>query len=454
MKRNIKMLIAAIAVLVLLVGAYFLVPKLIAEDEDNVSDAGELVASDSGADYIMNEKTEDTEAVTFSTGEITYTIINGEPPTIEGYTSHVINDSSLAVALLDGTSIRSSRNLGKQAELSKYGLDKEDKYVSVKLKSGQEKKVVIGNPTNIDGEYYAMISGEDEVYVISESTASTLLTHPSEYRKLGVVEIANNTVSEFAVEKNGEKVLEAKYVSTSEVSGQQIHEFKLLHPYNGVKANMDSINMFCEALSSVTATEIVEENPANLSKYGLDKPYVLKVKDDNATSTIKMGQYAEDGEVYVMKGDVPVVYKAPCSFYENVKNLSADEFVDNFIHLFNISDVSEITVKNSKKTHNISISKKSEDEYDYKIDGKIKVKENFTPVYTSIIGITSSSFMPGKEPGGEEYCMIKFDFNNKSSKTFIYYEYDERYCAVKADNGLTCLVTKESIDAIFKAMNK
>lgn len=454
MKRNIKMLIAALVVLVLLVGAYFLVPKLIAENEDDVSEAGDFLESDTNSDYILNEKTDDTASITFSTGEITYTIINGEQPTIEGYTSHIINDSSLAVALLDSTSIRSVRKLGVQMELSKYGLDKEDKYVSVKLKNGQEKKVIIGNPTNIDGEYYAMISGENEVCVISESTASTLLTHPSKYRKLGVVEIVNNTVSEFAVEKNGEKVLEAKYVSTSEVSGQQIHEFKLLYPYPGVKANMDSINMFCEALSSVTATEIVEENPANLAKYGLDKPYVLKVKDDNATSTIKMGQYAEDGDVYVMKGDVPVVYKAPCPFYENVKNLSADEFVDNFIHLFNVSDVSKTTVKNSKKTHNISISKKSEDEYDYKIDGKIKVKENFTPVYTSIIGITSSSFMPGKEPGGEEYCMIKFDFNDKSSKTFNYYVYDDRYCIVKADNGLTCIVTKESIDAIFKAIDK
>ncbi len=455
MKRNLKMLIAAVVVLTLLVAAYFLVPKLLAEKEDTTpitSDESGQQTSDS--DYIINEKTDDVESVTFSTGEIIYTVKNGETPTIEGYTSHVIDNNSLLMALFNGTSVISSRTLEENGDLSKYGLDKEDKYVSVKLKNGQEKKVIIGNPTNISGEYYARSAESNTVYVISETTATELLTHPQEFRNLDVVEIVNNTVSEFTVEKSGEKVLDVKYISTSEAGGQQIHVYELLYPYTGVKANMDSVNMFCQALGSVTATEIVEENPVNLSKYGLDKPYVLTVKDEKATSTIKMGSYAEDGDVYVMKGDVPVVYKAPCSFYETVKNLNADEFVDRFIHLFNVSDVSGITVRKAQENHSILINKKSEDTYDYKIDGKIKVKDNFTPIYTSIIGVTASSFMPGTEPGGEEYCTIKFDFNDKTSKSFTYFAYDDRYSIVKADNGLACLVTTESIDDIFKSFDK
>jgi hypothetical protein len=41
----------------------------------------------------------------------------------------------------------------------------------------------------------------------------------------------------------------------------------------------------------------------------------------NNDTTIKIGSYSEDGLVYVMQENVPVVYTAECSFYEKIKNI-------------------------------------------------------------------------------------------------------------------------------------
>lgn len=455
MKSNIKKLIAAVVVLALIIGLYFVVPLILPENkpEENIdaNTAEEIISED---EYVVYEKTENVDQVTFNTGEITYTIINDETPEIVGYSSNVIDTGSLFMALFKSTIIGYSKKIGSVENPADYGLDKEDKYVSIKLVDGKERKVIIGNPTNIGGEYYAKNSESDVVYVINESTAQTLLKHPKEYRNLDVVQISPETITAVAVDKKGEKTLEFKYESTKEESGQAIHTYKMEFPYKGVKANYDSINMFCQNLGTVTAVDIVEENPVALSRYGLDKPYVLKVTDDNGTSIVKMGNYTDDGYVYVMKADIPVVYKAECKFYEAVKNLKADEFVERFIHLFNIDTVSKITVKNSEKTHKLTVTEKSKDSYEYKINGKIKVKENFTPIFTSIIGVTASSYLPGILPTGEEVCVIDFVFNDNTKKTFTYFRYDDRYCIVKADNGLSCLVTTKSVEDIFKAFEK
>ncbi len=452
MKKNLKTLLVAILVLAFLLGVFYILPELMPErKEEPLADFSETTgSSDSG--YIINEKTDDVERITFSTGEITYSVINGEIPAIEGYISHIINEKDLYMALFNGTSIMSERIIEDPKELSSYGLENAEKYVSVKLKDGTEKIVYIGNPTNLSGEYYASSNVSDKVYVISANTAGPLLVHPEEYRNKEVAQISGETVSDFSISRGNAKLLDVKYISTSTVSGQNIHEHMLKYPYDGVKANADSIAIFCQSLSSVTATAIVEENPKNLAKYGLDKPYILTVTDENGTSVIKMGNYAENGEVYVMNGDVPVVYSAECSFYENVKNIKPDEFVDRFVHLFNISTVAKIEVRNSEESHSIEVIKKSEDKYDYKVDGKNKVKDNFTPIYTAIIGITANSFV-NDATGGEEYCAIKIGFNDKTEKVFRYYSYDDRHCVVKADNGMGCIVTKKSIDEIFKLIN-
>lgn len=450
MKRNIKALIAAVVILALIAGLYIFAVKWQPEEEkkteeNSLSDFPEI-------EYLVEVDTADIEYVKFNNGAESYTIRNGETASIEGYFSNVIDTSSLMSALYDCASVAIGHKIENPKELSAYGLDKEDKYVIIKTKDGAEHKIIIGNSANFDGEFYAMNKATGEVATIKSYEVDSLCKSPSEYRSLQMCSIDPQSVKNFTIEKSGAKVLSVKYDEDYVPKNEYLSVSYLIeYPYKGVTASLDKLQELFESLSSPVAKSIVEENPKNLSSYGLDKPYSLTVTDANGTVSMKMGDYDEEGNVYMMYNNVPVVYAAQSSFYETVKETKPDEYVERFINLFTITQVSEIIIKGDTESHSLEVDEKEDGNSVYKIDGKHVTEDSFKKIYQQIIGITAAKFTKDT-PKGEEKCSITFKLKDKSSKTFNYYVYDERNCIVKADNGMVCLALTESIDAIFNSL--
>ncbi len=446
MKRNIKTIIAVGVLLVVLIGAYFGVTKLKKKTAPPAQTALPEVH------YIITEKIEDILYIQYNAGEVNYTIYNEETPTIEGYKSHIIDTSILKSALSSAVGSTFDREMGVKEDLSKFGLDTEDKFILFKTKDGKEYKLIIGNPTYIGNEHYARMVDSNEVYTISSAVSNLLLCHPENYRSYTVCNVEGE-IKEFSVGQNGRKVLEvlmdAEY---ARANGFTQSNYIIKYPYSDVEANQDVIGVLLESVSSVVATEIVEEDPKNLSKYGLDKPNSFTCYDGKTTSTVKMGSYTPDGLVYVMKDDIPVVFTAYCSFYESIRNLNADEFLARYIHLFNIKKVKNVLIENADESHTMSITPKSGDTYEYRIDGNIKVEENFTKAYEVVIKPIASRLASGESITGEEKCKITFTMTDGSVKTFVYHAYDDSHYIVKASNGLVCIVKKESIDEIFSTL--
>jgi hypothetical protein len=446
LKRNIRTIIIVAVLFVLLIGAYFFVLNL----KKDGKGAGSNLAAEQ-LDYLIQEKLDEISYIQYSAGEESFTVYNKETPSIDGYKSHIIDPTKLETALMSTAGMSFSQNMGSQSDLSKYGLDKEDKFILFKLKDGKEHKIIIGNPTHLNGEYYARRAGEKVVYTLSAQSSALLMCDPGIFRDITVCTIDNYSISEISVKKAGSSVLEIKLDEQFAKDGGFIQSnYIVKYPYSDVEANNDTVNALFEKLTSVYATEIVEEDPIDLSVYGLDKPDTITVKDKKGTSVVKMGEYAEDGTVYIMKNDVPVVYKAVCSFYESVKNIVPDEYIARYIHIFKITDVESVVVENAGKTHTLKMKELAEDKYEYSIDGKIKAEDNFRSVYETIITPIANKIV-GEKIDGEEVCKITFSLKNKNVKAFTYYQYDDKNYIVKADNGLTCLVKKESIDNIFKA---
>lgn len=448
MKRNIKALIAAAIVLVIIIGLYFFAvkwqPKEEKKEENPISQFGDV-------EYIVDIDIENIDYAQFNNGVESYTIKNGETPVIEGYTSNVIDSSFLSSALYDCSSVAIGHKIENPRELSSYGLDREDKYVLIKQKDGSEHKLVIGNDANFEGEFFALNKTTGQVATIASYEVQSLLKSPSEYRSLEMCSVDPKSVKEFSIEKNGGKVLAVKYDEDYVPKNEYMAvSYRILYPYSGVTASLDKLQELFESLSSPVANSIVEENPKDLSRYGLDKPYVLTITDANGKATMKMGDYDGDGNVYMMYNDVPVVYAAQSSFYETVKATNPDEYVERFINLFSITDVSQIVVKGNGQTYDIEVDEKEENSV-YKINGKFVTEDSFKKTYQRIIGVTAAKFS-SENPAGEEKCSITFKFKDKTSKTFTYYIYDERNCIVKADNGMICLALTESIDEIFNAL--
>ena len=445
MKKSIKSLILAVLILLILGGGYFLAVKWEpSSDEENEN------LPQSTTEYILDEKLENIEYAQFNNEGKSYIIRNGEKASIEGYSSHIIDEEALSSALYNVCNVAISRKIeNKNFALSEYGLDKEEKSLVLKLKDGTQKKLVIGNSANFEDECYARLN--NTICTISKYEAQAILKNPDEYRIREICSIDNTSLTEFVIKKGAQTIFEVQLDEESANADFGMKGYKMTYPYNGVMASTDKINALTEKITSLSATTIVEENPKNLAAYGLDSAYTLTVKDANAKVTIKMGNYAGDNTVYVMQGDLPVVYTAECPFYEIVKEAKTQDYIDRLIHIFNIEKVSGITVSADKESHKLTINKKGEKEYSYKINGKNCEEKKFKAIYQKIIGVTAAEFSE-KEVSGTEKCTITFNFTDGSKKAFKYCIYDERYSIVKANNGMTCLTLTKNIDEILKKL--
>jgi len=452
MKRNIKLIIALLLVLALLGGGYFFVSKWNPEKEN--TDENPLMSQGGNVEYVFNADSKNIEFVKFNTDSIAYTIRNGEEPSIEGYSSHIIDKYQLSSMIYSVTSVSVSRRLENfSGNLSDYGIDESGKSVTVGLKDGTKSILLIGNGTNFKDEYYAMIKGKDAVFTVSSYSIDNLMKNPDELRSKDICTLDGKNISAFTVKKNGKHELSVKYDENYTPANEyQTVSYLITYPYKNVTASFDSLQELFDGVSSLTADSIVEENPKNLTPYGLDKPYEVEFTDfDGKKTTVRMGAYGENGNVYLMCNSTPVVYLAQCPFYETIKGVDAKNYVDRFINIFNIDTVKEIKIEADGEEYLLSIEKKSEDSYTYKVGEKIVAESNFKKLYQLIIGIRAVDFT-GEKATGKEKCSITFSFNDGSSKKFTYYVYNDRYCIVKAGNNLTCLTLTKNLDNIINEL--
>lgn len=453
MKKSIKALIIAVLVLCVLCGAYVIAykwkPKESKKDETEPQTAETV--------YIIEEKTENIASVDIADGDTRYTLVNGEKVSIDGYSSAVLSQGKLDSAISAYSMISASRKIkeGNNA-LADYGLDNPNRSVTVHLNDGSTKTILFGASAVIDNEIYVMEKESGAIYTLSSYQADSLLQSPENFRDLTVCTIDNTSIKAFSIKKGSTEILrieKSEEEKDKDDPSAQIQDYNMTYPH-AVKASSDKVGALIEKLGAVTATEIAEENPADLSKYGLQSPAVITVTDSEGEHTVKLG-FKNGSDVYMMSGNLPVVYSAPCDFYDIVFSAAASDYVDRFIHIFNIDTIKEIEFTEGGEAHKLSIKgdTSKEGECDYKLDGKKLDESTFKRLYQSIIGITFTDTAEAS-PSGSPAATVKFRFKNKKEKTFSYYAIDERYSYTVSDSGLGCKTLTKNLTAVTEAIKE
>lgn len=447
MKKSLRTLLICIVVLALLGGGYYFAVKWQPDKKADENDAYEE------SKYLVNIDVENIKSVEFFNDGRTYTIENGEEPLLKGYDSDALDADKISDALYQVSHILISHEIKNTADLSDYGLSNSNKYVIITTNEGKTTKIIVGSSANFENEYFAMTEG-GAVCTISETNADALSAPPENYRSMVICDIDNTSITGFSISNNKGKILEITAVESKsdEASEYNVQDFEMSAPYKGVKASSDTVSSFVSGLTSLTANRIVEDSPSDLAKYGLDNPYVLELTDVQGKHKIMLGNSEDDG-VYIMYNSLKTVYLAQCGFYQQVINVNPIDFVDRFIHIYNIADVTGIEISDKKDKYLIEISPQKDDTYVCKIDGKKVDEDKFKKLYQAIIGVLMAD-VTDEKGSGEEVYSIKFTFADKTSKTFKYQYFDERYSVVNAANGLNCLTLTKNLSAITTSIKE
>jgi hypothetical protein len=442
-----KRIMILAAVLLVLGGAYIFL-----KDRIGTTDSGTQYQSN--YKKLVDIKMDDITRVIVETDEETFVIdkdkedknkwVLTEPADLTKY-----DESILKAVPLYASSLGTDRIIEEDAaDLSKYGLDDPVK-VTLVIADGSQTVIHIGNMIPGGESYYMRISDSMTVSKMDSFTAKKLLITRNGIRNKTLFGVTTDEVTQISMERGGSKVFE------SEKSGD--NTWKLTYPIDG-NVNSSAIYPMLDAVVNMTAVEFIDENPSDLSKYGLDKPgYVLSFNmTEKGSAKVLFGRESKKGsEIYAMIDGEDVVFTTSLSGF-GFLDKPIKEIVEVFAYIVNIQDVSGIDVEMDgyKVKLDIQTDPDDKDKDMFYVDGKLatmkdeKGSQPFRKYYQALIGVTLAEVLPDAKPEGKAEITFTYYLKKDPGKMVVEFisKDDMYYYVVKNDKYSGILVKKSKFD--------
>lgn len=172
-------------------------------------------------------------------------------------------DTDEVKTLLDQIkSTRIDKFEGAASNLARYGLAKPSLTVTVTGPAG-DKGLLLGKNTADGKGVYAMRQGEAEVFQVPKNVLTDLSKQPGDLRDKTLLSFKRDDAKSISITTPAQ-TLELAHAGK---------EWRITKPTPG-KPKEDRLSSLLFTLEVVKGSRVVEEKPADLAKYGLDKPEV------------------------------------------------------------------------------------------------------------------------------------------------------------------------------------
>lgn len=435
---NFKKLIIPAIVLVLLVGAYLIVTNL-PEKED---DEGNTVTQEKIQifDFVKNDL---SEIIIENKGEILhfkYTTIQVEEEEVksDGTVEKKTVDRNVWVAVQpEGMNVRSSavdsiawnaNTLKAQkvieenpSDLSVYGLDNPVKLTFI-MKDNTRYVLFVGNETPTGGAYYAQKEGESTVYTIGDYEGEKFVQTKFDLMetKLYDKDYTAQDLTALSFTRNGNLLFSTE-------TDESNTKWLLSYPIQA-EARYENIYTIAEALVGVSIDKYIEENAADLNKYGLGTPaYVFEYTLGGQDYKLSLGKLHTDGKAYyAMVNDKNTVITVASNLFTFLDK-PIEEIISSFVHLQNINDVSEMIVKIDGRIDisKINVDTEDDEKSTYEFNGTLLTGEKdeeyirtFKKYYQGAIGITMDKLNLNVAPALEN-PEVTIEYTLKSGERIV-----------------------------------
>jgi hypothetical protein len=187
----------------------------------------------------------------------------------------------------------------KAGDLKQYGLEPARIDVGFRLKDQKElQHLLVGDKTATGGDFYAKRPNETRVFLISSYLDSIFNRAPFDLRDKVILKFERDKVE-------GVEVVEG----TSSIQFSRMGtEWRIAKPV-AARADYAAAEGLLTRLSSTNMLKVVEEEPADLRKYGLDRPSMTASAIAGSTrATLLVGRKADDGGFYAKDAARPTVF--------------------------------------------------------------------------------------------------------------------------------------------------
>ena len=416
-KKNkmLKTALSAFLALAVLVGGTVAVIKLIPEkqkEENNPEteqitifaykdvDVESVTVNRTGSTVVYNSALEETKTESESSATAKWSI--------NGLDATLIDESALSSHVASLITMNATREIEVE-EGADYGFSAPLYTLSLKLRDGGEKSLLLGNKTPSSSGFYAQLSGNSKVYLVSPDTADLLDTKNEDFSITTVVpaqkstdatkayfsEDTLNLFDTMTIERKGEKTL--SFVSNFGDDINQMIPYTMVSPYNR-SANTDAISNIVELVSGgITATSAYAFNPTakDLQLYGMSNPELtFELKYGKNTIAFSATRQA-DGDFAVMTPEnSKIIFRVAASSI-TFADTALEDFLSSMPFIEMITNFESFTFETESGKNIFTMSYEKDDNGEEQIasvkaNGKEVEKEQFQTYYQHLVGTEPS----------------------------------------------------------------
>lgn len=363
-------------------------------------------------------------------------------------------------------SLTATRMISENPEdLSPFGLDPPISQFEVHLKDGTVHRGLVGDRTPAGSGFYFKKADDEPVYTISLYHGNGFLQTEADLRETVVAQVDLEKITYLKID-TGETVVEMEEITDEEKPVTFLSRYLLKQPYKNIRSiDSTSFQEFSQKLpAAVMASSFIEENPEDLSPYGLDEPHTtVTIRDPQKGYTLYLGDTMSDRQVYATLASHPRVFTI--SEY-HLDFLPADPFtlVSKFALIISIDVVDSVTI--SSPANNLSYKmgigrepaagEDEEENVTYFLNGDVVEEDPFKALYQKVIGLMMDAENPRPDysgpPAGEPVLVISYELNEKPFFSEIsLYHYNKDFYALYREGISEFLISKEQVEALFQA---
>lgn len=441
MRKNTKRLLAGSVAVILLGGLYAGIMHLPDPEDSSEPQSVELISID----------TSKLSQVHVTIGTEEYTI----------QCSHTDNKTAYSMAGTDQADYSDSllQELAEQAcsvsgqliaencdDLSEYGLSDSNNTVEITDTDNKTTILTLGLSNDVLGGTYCRAGDSNTVYLLDSNTVEALSQKQSYYRNLTVLGSYYSLSSELQSLRidsmaDGSVVsIQARDASSDrDAISEHDTEFMFTQPIScDADDNTLSTGVLSDLQDALTAQAIVEDDPADLGKYGLEQPAArLHITTSNLDATVLVGDTDDDGGIYVMKEGGSTVFLSNASSFEFLKEDWNNWRSTNLMPCA-LSELSRITVKQADSTHTAVITHTKDDDGKTDdtatLDGKDMTDDALQQLYLAVSSVNYTRLLEEPEDKQPEVT-VTLTMTDGSTRSLAFAKGGSREYLVRVDNG-------------------
>ena len=213
------------------------------------------------------------------------TAVDADPPEVIGVATALTNIDIVRVVDDNATN------------LEQFGLAEPSTTVAFKAEGGASGTLKLGNKNATQGEIYAIKNDDKRVFLISAFQETSFNRKPFDLRDKKILKFDRDNADSLVLAKGASSIEMARAGS----------EWKVVKPVPS-RSDYTAIEGFLTRLSSANMSKLLEENPNDLAKYGLDKPSMTVTIGSGSAKTVLQVGKTEGGDTYAKDASRPMVF--------------------------------------------------------------------------------------------------------------------------------------------------